>query len=52
MKWTRFKELILQKYFPLVKKNEKEAEFICLTQGNLSLVEYEKNFDELSKYAP
>ena len=49
---TKFKELFLEKYFPLVKNNEKEAEFIRLTQGNLSLVEYQRKFDELSRYAP
>ncbi|KAF3455605.1 hypothetical protein FNV43_RR00239 [Rhamnella rubrinervis] len=34
------------------KREEKEAEFISLKQGNLSLVEYERKFDELSRYAP
>ncbi|KAF3433509.1 hypothetical protein FNV43_RR24611 [Rhamnella rubrinervis] len=40
-----FKELFLKKYFPFVKRNEKEADLILLTQGNLSLVEYERKFD-------
>ena len=48
--WTRFKELFLQKYFPLAKRDEKEAEFLQLTQGSLSLVEYERRFDELSRF--
>ena len=52
LQWTKFKELFLEKYFSLVKKNEKEVEFITLTQENLSLVEYERKFDELSRYAP
>ncbi|KAF3434564.1 hypothetical protein FNV43_RR21649 [Rhamnella rubrinervis] len=33
-----------------VKLEEKEAEFLSLKQGNLSLVEYERRFDELSYY--
>ncbi|KAF3451260.1 hypothetical protein FNV43_RR07355 [Rhamnella rubrinervis] len=45
-------ELFLKRYFPIVKRDEKEAEFLRLIQGNLSLVEYEQKFDELSHYAP
>ncbi|KAF3432571.1 hypothetical protein FNV43_RR27311 [Rhamnella rubrinervis] len=52
LEWERFKELFLEKYFSLVKKNEKEAEFVKLTQGKLSLVEYERKFEELSCYTP
>lgn len=44
LEWDRFKELF-------IKKNEK-TKFIKLTQGKLSLVEYEKMFEELSRYAP
>ena len=29
-----------------------EEEFLQLTQGSLSLVEYERKFDELSRFAP
>ena len=43
--------LFLEKYFPRVKREEKETEFISLKQGNLSLVEYERKFDKLSRYA-
>ncbi|KAF3448099.1 hypothetical protein FNV43_RR08809 [Rhamnella rubrinervis] len=31
---------------------EKEAEFLSLKHGNLSFVEYERKFDELSRYSP
>ena len=44
--------MFLEKYFPRVKREKKEMEFISLKQGNLSLVEYERKFDELSRYAP
>ena len=50
--WTRFKELFLEKYFSLAKRDEKEAKFLQLSQGSLSLVEYERKFDELSRFAP
>ncbi|KAF3443402.1 hypothetical protein FNV43_RR13084 [Rhamnella rubrinervis] len=52
MLWNHFKELFLEKYFPIMKQDEKEAEFLRLTQGNLSLVEYKRKSDELSRYAP
>ncbi|KAF3453942.1 hypothetical protein FNV43_RR04383 [Rhamnella rubrinervis] len=47
----------LEKIFTLMdctesQKDEMEAEFLRLTQGNLSLVEHERKFDELSCYAP
>lgn len=32
--------------------SEKEVELICLTQGMLTLIEYEIRFDELSRFAP
>ena len=33
-------------------QSAKEAEFLHLKQGNLSLVEYERRFEELCRYAP
>ena len=52
MMWASFKTLFFEKYFPRVKQEEKEAEFLSLKQGNLTLVEYERKFDELFRYAP
>ena len=52
MMWALFKTLFLEKKFPRVKREEKEMEFISLKQRNLSLVEYERKFDKLSRYAP
>ncbi|XP_022155935.1 uncharacterized protein LOC111022935 [Momordica charantia] len=48
----RFKELFYGKFFPLTARQNKEADFIKLEQGKLSLIEYEKKFEELSHYAP
>ncbi|KAI9161426.1 hypothetical protein LWI28_017328 [Acer negundo] len=50
--WFRFKELFNQKYFPEELRNEKESEFLKLTQGSMSLVEYERKFEQLSRFAP
>ncbi|KAF3440412.1 hypothetical protein FNV43_RR18696 [Rhamnella rubrinervis] len=44
---VQFKELFLEKYFPIVSGMSKEAEFLHLTQGNLSLVEYSQSLTEL-----
>lgn len=52
MEWTLFKELFLEKYFPVVKQDEKEREFLRLVQRNMSLVEYGCKFDELAHYTP
>ncbi|KAH7573170.1 hypothetical protein JRO89_XS03G0082200 [Xanthoceras sorbifolium] len=45
-----FKELFNQKYFPKELRKEKESEFIQLTQGTKSLVEYERKFEQLSRF--
>ncbi|KAJ4702887.1 Cellular nucleic acid-binding protein [Melia azedarach] len=50
--WDRFKELFDEKYFPQSLRDDKEAEFIQLTQGSKSLIEYERKFEELSRFAP
>ena len=46
--WEEFKELFLKKYYPTNIRNQKEAEFLMLKQGSMTLVEYERKFDELS----
>lgn len=51
MKWTQFKELILNKYFSFVKRDKKKAKFMRLVQGHMTLVEYERKFDKLARYA-
>ncbi|KAK0601774.1 hypothetical protein LWI29_027313 [Acer saccharum] len=50
--WFRFKELFNQKYFLEELRNEKEYEFLRLTQDSMSLVEYERKFEQLSLFAP
>ena len=38
-------------YFPLVEKDKKELEFIQLTQGKMTVIEYETKFTKLSRFA-
>ncbi|XP_057780033.1 uncharacterized protein LOC130998636 [Salvia miltiorrhiza] len=47
-----FKELIMDRYFPQSYITQKETEFLNLKQGNMTLVDYERKFNKLSRYAP
>ncbi|BFG20735.1 hypothetical protein CerSpe_070090 [Prunus speciosa] len=40
MGWDRFKEVFYDKYFPAPLKANKEAEFVQLTQGSMTVLEY------------
>lgn len=42
----------MDKYFPQSLRDFKEGEFLQLKQGNMTLKEYERKFDQLSRYAP
>ncbi|XP_043687612.1 uncharacterized protein LOC122638830 [Telopea speciosissima] len=50
--WAQFLELFREKYFPITVQRAKAAEFIKLQQGSMTVIEYEKKFEELSRYAP
>ncbi|XP_028124943.1 uncharacterized protein LOC114321905 [Camellia sinensis] len=50
--WARFLELFYNKHFPLSVRNRKTTEFQNLTQGNKTVVEYDRAFTELARYAP
>ncbi|XP_022871065.1 uncharacterized protein LOC111390277 [Olea europaea var. sylvestris] len=50
--WERFKELLEEEFFPTAIKDQKEMEFLRLQQGTMTLVEYERKFEELSRFAP
>jgi hypothetical protein len=49
--WDNFKVTFLQKYFPQNIRNQKEAEFLQLTQGDLSIGQYVAKFEELSRFS-
>ncbi|XP_022131660.1 uncharacterized protein LOC111004785 [Momordica charantia] len=48
--WARFKDLLYEYYFPVTVRNEKRAEFLRLTQGSLTVAQYERKFTELSRF--
>ena len=52
MPWEFFVQEFRAKYITEVYRETKWKQFLTLKQGNLSVVEYEKEFSHLSKYAP
>ncbi|MQL76909.1 hypothetical protein Taro_009301 [Colocasia esculenta] len=50
--WTEFVHLFRAKYIPEHVQDRMKQEFLTLTQGLMSVLEYEAKFTELSKYAP
>uniref|UniRef100_A0A2N9G096 Retrotransposon gag domain-containing protein n=1 Tax=Fagus sylvatica TaxID=28930 RepID=A0A2N9G096_FAGSY len=50
--WQQFVDLFRKRYFPDSLRLQKEAEFICIEQGNQLVYEYEHKFAELSHFAP
>ncbi|XP_074337008.1 uncharacterized protein LOC141674185 [Apium graveolens] len=48
--WARFKELFLEKYYPKYVQKQMEMKFLDLKQGNMTVLEYVKNFTELSRF--
>ena len=52
MPWEFFFKVFREKYVTNMYKETKWKQFLTLKQRNLSVVEYEKEFSHLSKYAP
>jgi len=50
VKWTNFRTRFLEKYFPDTAKQDKEAEFLALQQGDMTVQEYVNRFDHLARY--
>ena len=49
--WKEFQELFLRRYFPVSVHERKRKEFLYLTQGNKSVMEYDREFTKLSRFA-
>ena len=49
--WREFQELFLQRYFLLSVHEKKRKEFLNLTQGTMSVIEYDKEFNKLARFA-
>ena len=52
MSWAKFKELFNEKYVPPQARERLREQFVNLQQGNMTVSEYVRKFDELSRYAP
>ncbi|XP_062115589.1 uncharacterized protein LOC133829808 [Humulus lupulus] len=52
MIWRRFVELFHKKYYNSAVIATRVEEFAILKQGNLTVVEYARQFDRLAKFAP
>ena len=52
MSWAEFRRLFEMKYLTSSALREKRKEFVSLKQGDLSVDEYVRRFEELSRYAP
>ena len=52
MTWERFRELFYGKYFTDAMRASRRVEFANLKQGEMSVAEYIRKFDELSRYIP
>ena len=52
MPWELFVQEFKAKYIIEMYRETKWKQFLTLKQRNLSVVEYEKEFSHLSKYAP
>ncbi|MQL83368.1 hypothetical protein Taro_015861 [Colocasia esculenta] len=50
--WAKFVHLFKAKYIPEHVQDRIEQEFLTLSQGSMSVLEYEARFVKLSKYAP
>ena len=50
--WEEFKEALIDRFFPLERREKKMVEFMNLCQGGMSVQEYSLKFIQLSKYDP
>ncbi|KAK6163804.1 hypothetical protein DH2020_000668 [Rehmannia glutinosa] len=49
--WRDFKEIVAHQFFPQAHRNKKTKEFMSLVQGNMKVLDYERKFNQLSRYA-
>ena len=49
--WRIFFEVFNEEYFPKIVEDQKTMKFLSLRQGNITIVEYNAKFMELSCYA-
>ncbi|XP_057969443.1 uncharacterized protein LOC131158593 [Malania oleifera] len=52
MTWSRFRKIFFKRYFLAIVRSAKAAEFLHLTQGQMTIQQYAARFIELSRFAP
>ncbi|KAM5551294.1 hypothetical protein ABKV19_026223 [Rosa sericea] len=52
MNWNDFEQIFLNRYFPEAIRRAKLEEFLNLTQGEMTVFQYDSKFIELSWHAP
>jgi len=50
--WNQLKALIDSQYYPQDVRRVKERQFLCLKQGEMSVMKYAVKFNEQSRFAP
>jgi len=48
--WTSFRTRFLEKYFPDTARQDKQAEFLALQQGDMTVQECVNKFEHLARY--
>ena len=51
LRWRDFREEFEERYYSWEHKREKEQEFLDLRQGDMTILEYEKRFQDLTPFA-
>lgn len=51
LRWGNFREEFEERYYSWQHRKEKEQEFLDLKQGNMTVLEYERRFQDLSIFA-
>ncbi|XP_057787276.1 uncharacterized protein LOC131004588 [Salvia miltiorrhiza] len=50
--WVEFKAKLFEKYTPEYYRHRKQNEFWSMRQRNMTVAEYDRAFNQLSRYAP
>jgi len=51
LSWNQLKALMDAQYYPRDVRKVKEREFLCLKQGEMSVMKYATKFNEQSRFA-
>ena len=50
--WKDFRDMFLSSYFPTSVCEQKEQEFLYLKQGSMTVMQYNREFCKLTRFAP